>query len=580
MARRRKELQKLSKVPTGISGFDEISFGGLPLGRPTLVAGIAGSGKTLFGVEFLARGAQVFSEPGVLMSFEESSEDLIKNFSSLGFDLQALIDKRLLVIDHVTIERSEIEETGEYNLDGLFIRLNYAIKSINAKRVLLDTIETLFSGLVNENILRAELRRLFRWLKERGVTAVITGERGKETLTRHGLEEYIADCVILLDHTVNDRIATRRMRLVKYRGSEHGSDEYPFLISESGISVLPITSLRLEHIASSERVSTGVKELDTMMEGRGFYRGSSILVSGTAGTGKSTLAAHFVNASCSRKEKVIYFAFEESASAIQRNMNSIGIDLENCQKTGLLQISASRPTMWGLEIHLARMHKTISEFKPRVIVVDPISNMVSVGSLNEVKSMLIRLIDFIKESGITALFTDLITTGESSEFTEVGISSLMDTWILLRDIELFGERNRGIYVLKARGMNHSNQIREFLITEKGIDIIDVYTGPSGVLTGSARAAQEAKERATELIRKQDLQKKQRELDRKKKILESQMNLLKIQYEGEEEELQKSILQDKLREKTIYLDRSRMSIVRKSKSKSEQPIVPKELADGQ
>ena len=569
MARKRKKLQKLSKVPTGISGFDEISFGGLPQGRPTLVAGIAGSGKTLFGVEFLARGAQLFSEPGVLMSFEESSEDLIKNFSSLGFDLQALIDKKLLVIDYVTVERSEIEETGEYNLDGLFIRLNYAIKSINAKRVLLDTIETLFSGLVNENILRAELRRLFRWLKERGVTAVITGERGKETLTRHGLEEYIADCVILLDHTVNDRIATRRLRVVKYRGSEHGSDEYPFLISESGISVLPITSLRLEHIASNDRVSSGVKELDAMMEGKGFYRGSSILVSGTAGTGKSTLAAHFVNASCSRKEKVLYFAFEESASAIQRNMKTIGIDLENCLKTGLLQISASRPTMWGLELHLARMHKVISEFQPRVIVVDPISNMVSVGSLNEVKSMLIRLIDFIKESGITALFTDLITTGESSEFTEVGISSLMDTWILLRDIELYGERNRGIYVLKARGMNHSNQIREFIITQKGIDIINVYTGPSGVLTGSARVAQEAKERAIELFRVQELEKKQRELGRKKKVLESQMNLLKMQYEGEEEELQKSILQDKLREKTIYSDRSRMSIARRSKSELEQ-----------
>ncbi|MDG5813704.1 circadian clock protein KaiC [Chitinispirillales bacterium ANBcel5] len=559
----KREPKKLQKTPTGITGFDEITRGGLPQGRPCLVAGKAGSGKTLFGMEFLARGAMEFNEPGMLMSFEERTEDLVRNFASLGFDLQDLMDKDKLSIDYVFVERSEIEETGEYSLDGLFVRLAYGIEQVKAKRVVLDTIEALFSGLTNEAVLRAELRRLFYWLKEKGVTAVITGERGTDTITRHGLEEYVADCVILLDHTVDERIATRRMRVVKYRGSAHGTDEYPFLIDEEGISVLPVTSLQLEHQVSTQKISSGVQRLDTMLGGQGFFYGSSILVSGTSGTGKSTLAASFAESGCESGKNVLYFAFEESPSQIIRNMKLLDIDLQKYIKKGNLKIESARPTVWGLELHLASMHKAINEHKPDMVIVDPISNLISVGSLNEVKSMLVRLIDYIKGLNITAMFTDLIHGGKQHEATEAGVSSLMDTWILLKTIELNGERNRGIYVLKARGINHSNQIREFLITPKGIDIIDVYTGRDGVLTGSARVSQEAKENAENLKRKQKIESLQKKIERKDQMLQNQIKLLKAEAETEKELLIKEIEEMKQREKILSMERKNIASKRRA-----------------
>ncbi len=558
----KSRMPSLEKTPTGIQGFDEITNGGLPKGRPCLVAGGAGSGKTLFGMEFLARGALQFNENGVMMSFEERAEDLIKNFASLGFNLHDLIEKKMLLIDYVYIERAEIEETGEYSLDGLFVRLDYAISSTGAKRVLLDSIEALFSGLSNEGILRSELRRLFYWLKKKEVTAIITGERGVNTLTRYGLEEYIADCVVLLSHTVKNQIATRRMRVVKYRGSSHGADEYPFLIDKNGISVLPVTSLSLNHKVSSKRIASGIERLDTMLGGKGFYRGSSILVSGTSGTGKSTLAASFAHAACLRGEKVLYFAFEEAPQQIIRNMRSIGLELENCVNNDTLNIHASRPTAWGLELHLAKMHQIIDSFQPEFIIVDPISNFISVGTINEVRSMLTRLIDHIKNQGITSMFTDLITGGVFTEKTEIGISSIMDTWILLKHIEINGERNRGIYILKARGIAHSNQIREFLLTSEGIDIIDVYTGPGGVLTGTARVTQEAQEKADELIRQKEIERMQKEISRKEKIMQNQMATLQAKFEAEKADLMKTIEERKIRERVLADDKRKIAEMRK------------------
>jgi circadian clock protein KaiC len=495
----------LPKTPTGIQGLDEITFGGLPKGRPTLICGSAGCGKTLLSMEFLIHGAMKYNEPGVFIAFEETEEDLRKNVASLGYDLEDLSNRKKLVIDYVHIERSEIEETGEYDLEGLFVRLGYAIDSIGAKRVVLDTIEAIFAGLPNPSILRAELRRLFRWLKDKGVTAIITAERGDATLTRHGLEEYVSDCVVLLDHRVREQISTRRLHIIKYRGSMHGTNEYPFLIDEHGISVLPITSIGLKHKASAERISSGVERLDAMLGGKGYFRGTSILVSGTAGTGKSSLAAHFVDAACRRGERCAYFATEESPDLIVRNMRSIGIDLGPWIKKGLLRFDSTRPTFYGLEMHLLRMHKLVTETKARVVVVDPITSYISLGDPLEVKSMLTRLIDFFKGNQITALFTSLTEGDSALEQSEVGISSLMDTWILLRPIESNGERNRGIWILKSRGMAHSNQIREFLITNQGIDLIDVYLGAEGVLTGSARAAREAREKAEALRRRQDIE---------------------------------------------------------------------------
>jgi circadian clock protein KaiC len=551
---------QLLKSPTGIQGLDEVTGGGLPKGRPTLVAGGAGCGKTLFGMEFLVQGARQYNEPGIFVSFEESSQELTKNFSSLGYDLNELVARKKLILDYIHIERSEIEVTGEYDLEGLFVRLQSLIESIGAKRIVLDTIETLFSALPNEGILRAELRRLFRWLKSKGLTAIITAEKGDGALTRHGLEEYVSDCVISLDHLVTNLVSTRRMRIVKYRGSSHGTNEYPFLIDDTGISVLPITSVELRHAASTERIPSGIPRLDAMLGGKGFYRGSSILVSGTAGTGKTSMAAHFADSVCKRGERCLYLAFEESENQIIRNMRSIGIDLEQWTRLGGLTFHAARPTMYGLEMHLARIHRLIEDLKPHAILFDPITNLMAVAGANEVKAMLTRLIDYLKLNKITAFFTNL-SHQHTLEQTDLAVSSLMDTWISLRDIELGGERNRGLYVLKSRGMKHSNQIREFLLTDKGIDLIDVYVGGGNVLTGSARAAQEARERAEETVLREEIERKKRELDRKRQAVEAQVAALQSQYEAEEKELSVNLGELKLKKQAVKEDHEKMLLRR-------------------
>jgi circadian clock protein KaiC len=530
-------LPQLPKAPTGIEGLDEITEGGLPLGRPTLVCGSAGCGKTLLGIEFLVRGILDYDEPGVLMTFEETADELASNVTSLGFDLKGMQADKKLRVDHVHIDRSEIEETGEYDLEGLFIRLGYAIDSIGAKRVMLDTIEALFSGFPNETVLRSEIRRLFRWLKEKGVTTIITAERGEGTLTRQGLEEYVSDCVILLDNRVIDQITTRRLRIVKYRGSTHGTNEYPYLITEDGFSVLPVTSLKLEHTVSDEIISSGVPGLDEMFTRRGWYKGSSILITGTAGTAKTTLAASFALEACRRGERCLYFAFEESPAQLIRNMRSVGLDLQPCVDQGMLIIEASRPTLNGLERHLVTVHKLINEYKPQAVVIDPISNLVSVGSLSEVRSMLTRLIDFLKVNSITALFTALVSGRDGRmEMTEEGVSSLVDTWISVRDLEGIGERNRGLSILKARGMAHSNQVREFLVTEHGIQLLDVIIGPLGIITGASRLTQRMQEQAQLVAQQHELSRRDRELERKRRVLEATIANLRTEFESVEEEL--------------------------------------------
>jgi circadian clock protein KaiC len=548
----------LSKSPTGIQGFDEITGGGLPTGRPTLICGGAGCGKTLFGMEFLVRGATQFNEPGVFMSFEETNEELIKNVASLGFNLEGLVKLKKIALDHVHIERSEIEETGEYDLEGLFIRLGYAIDSIGAKRVVLDTIESLFAGLPNQLILRAELRRLFRWLKDKGVTTIITGERGEETLTRQGLEEYVSDCVIMLDHRVTEQTSTRRLRVVKYRGSIHGTNEYPFLIDETGFSVLPVTSLGLKHIVSNERISSGITALDKMLEGKGYYRGSTVLISGTAGVGKTSIAAHFTEAACRRGERVLFFCFEESPNQLMRNMLSIGIKLEPWVRKGLLQFQATRPTFYGLEMHLAVTHKIVNIFKPDIVILDPINTFVVGEKEFEVKTMLMRIVDFLKANQITALFTSLTSHQGTLESSDVGISSLIDTWLLLRDIELNGERNRGMYVLKSRGMANSNQIREFILTDHGVELRKLYVGALGVLTGSARIAQEALENTEVLTRKHDIERKKREIERKRKVLEAQVAALQADFSLEESEAKKMIETEQDTIKRLEQDKLKMA----------------------
>ena len=556
---------KFPKTPTGITGLDEITEGGLPTGRPTLICGGPGCGKTLLSIEFIVRGAVEFNEPGVFIAFEEKASELEMNVASIGFDLKQLQAEKKVKIDHVHIERSEIEETGEYDLDGLFIRLGYAIDSIGAKRVVLDTIENLFSSLNNQGILRAELRRLFSWLKEKGVTAIITGERGESSLTRQGLEEYVSDCVILLEHRVINQISTRLMRIVKYRGSVHGTNEYPFLIDHEGFSVLPVTSLKLDSDISSDRVSSGILSLDQMLEGKGFYKGSSILVSGTAGTGKTSIAASFANQACLDNKKCIYLAFEESPNQIIRNMRSIGFDLNKHVEAGLLEFHAFRPTLYGLEMHLVAIHKLVKKFNPEVVILDPITNLITVGSVSEVKAMLIRLIDFLQQSQITVMFTALTLNSVVNEQTDEGVSSLVDAWLLVRDIEYNGERNRGMYIMKSRGMKHSNQVREFVISNEGLTLVDVYLGPDGVIVGSAREAQMLQEVAGLELHGHAISRKDREILRKKKVLESTIATLQSEFESVEEELNKVYIEDELRKQIIEKNREEMTRIRRGES---------------
>jgi len=553
----------ITKTLTGISGLDEITLGGLPTGRPTLICGEAGSGKTLFSIEFIVKGALDYNEPGVFMAFEEKADELKTNVASLGFDLDKLEQDKKIRIDYVHIDRAEIEETGEYDLEGLFIRLGYAIDSIGAKRVVLDTIENLFSGLNNQGILRAEIRRLFQFLKSKGVTAIITGERGDKSLTRQGLEEYVSDCVILLDHRIINQISTRRLRIVKYRGSVHGTNEYPFLIDDEGISVLPVTSLELNKDVSSESISSGVEALDKMLGNKGFYRGSSILVSGTAGTGKTSIAASFADSTCSKKEKCLFFAFEESPKQIIRNMKSIGLNLQQHLDNGYLEFYASRPTIYGLEMHLVAIHKAIKKFQPKVVILDPITNLITIGSVSEVKTMLVRLIDFLQAEQITVMFTALTLNNIVNEQTDEGVSSLVDAWLLIRDIENNGERNRGLYIMKSRGMKHSNQIREFIITDDGLNLVDVFLTEDGVLTGSAREARVLLEQTGEVIHAQAISRKDRELERKRKVLESKIDSLRSEYESAEEELNKVYVEEALKKQVMGETLSKLTDLRRA-----------------
>ncbi|TWO72760.1 circadian clock protein KaiC [Caenimonas sedimenti] len=561
----------IEKAPTGIAGLDEITQGGLPRGRPTLVCGAAGCGKTMLGAEFIVRGATDFGENGVFMMFEENAQELADNLRSLGFDIDKLVREKKVAIDFVHVERSEIEETGAYDLDGLFIRLGHAIDQVNAKRVVLDTVEALFAGIPNHAILRSELRRLFRWLKERGMTAVITGERGEGTLTRYGLEEYVADCVILLDHRIADQVSTRWLRVVKYRGSAHGTNEYPFLIGSHGLSVLPVTSMRLEHEAPRERVSTGIAGLDDMFGGQGLYKGSSVLVSGAPGTGKSSVSSSFAAAACERGERALIFAYEESQSQLLRNMGSIGLDLGQWVKKGLLKIHATRPTLHGLEQHLVEIYDLVREFKPDIVVVDPISNLSATQQDSGLKLTLMRLIDFLKARAITAMFTSLTAdTSQPVASSEVGVSSLMDSWLLLNNLAFNGERTRTLQVLKSRGMHHSNQVREFVFSDHGVDLVDVYLSGDRVLTGTARMAQEAQELAAGELREQDHERRIRELATRRRMLDSQIASLTAEAEERAGEINFQIAREKLEAEGMAARARKIAAARAPTKASRQP----------
>ena len=550
---------QLPKAPTGIPGLDEVLLGGIPAGRPTLICGSAGCGKTLLGMTFLVNGATRFGEPGVFVSFEETSRDLADNVASLGFDVPGLIAAKKLAIDHIRIERSEIEETGEYDLEGLFVRLGYAVDQIGAKRVVLDTLEALFSNLSHEATLRAELRRLFGWLKDRGLTAIITGERGEGTLTRLGLEEYISDCVILLDNRVQDQVTTRRLRVVKFRGSAHGTNEYPFLLDDQGITVVPLSSAGLRHRVSDEVVATGIAGLDAMLGPGGIYRGSSVLISGVPGSGKTILGASFAAAACERGERSIFFSFEESAEQLIRNVGSAGIGLQRHVDAGLLRFETKRPASFGFEMHLAHMQRELDRFQPSAVIVDPVTSFR--GPDSEVHALLLRMLDILKTRGITTVFTSLTSSDERVAQGDLGLTSLMDTWIFLVDIESNGERNRGIYTLKSRGMNHSNQIREYLLTGEGVKFVDAYLGVTGVLTGSARLAKDAQERVEAQQQRDEAARRRREIANRRAATERQIAELHAEIDTQDAEAARLVAEEERYETVLETDRVAMGASR-------------------
>jgi circadian clock protein KaiC len=530
-----RESVGLAKAPTGIKGLDDVTGGGLPRGRTTLIAGGAGSGKTLLGVEFLVHGALDHGEPGVLLAFEESAADLSANVASLGYDLDRMQADGLLMIDAFRLDRAEVVETGAYDLDGLFIRLGYAVDAIGAKRVVLDSIEVLFAALDNEATVRAELRRLFRWLKARGLTAVVTGEKGDGLITRHGIEEYVSDCVITLDHRVHEQISTRRLRVVKYRGSVHGTDEFPFLITDRGLVVLPLTSAHLDYDASSERISTGVPRLDHMLGG-GVFRGSSVLVSGEAGTGKTTLAAKMLQTSCERGERALFVSFEESPAQLARNMASVGLDLNRWIDQGLLRLWAARPSAYGLEMHLASLLRLVDDFDPSIVALDAMTSVAQNGVAGDVMSLITREVDLLKSRGITAVMTELNRSGE--ETSDVAVSSLMDTWLLVRNIETNGERNRLLFVRKSRGSAHSNQVREFVVNDTGLELLDVSVGPDGAVLGSARLVVEAESRDAAVRRADDIKRRRDELARRRREVDAQTDALRQALDDEVAEVER------------------------------------------
>lgn len=525
-------VSPLEKCPTGITGFDEITGGGLPRGRPTLLAGHAGTGKTLFALEFILHGIERYREPGVFVSFEESPAEIATNVASIGFDLDLHQREKRLRVLHIDLSGDEVVEAGDYDLDGLFLRLGAAIDATGAQRIALDGVENLFAAFEDLRILRAEFRRLMVWLKARNITAVVTTERGVSTITRHGLEEYIADCVVTLDHRVDDQIATRRLRVVKYRGSAHGSDECPFVLDHKGFVVMPLTSAGLDYAVSTEQMSTGIGSLDSMLAG-GVYRGSSVLVSGSSGTGKSSIAAHFANAACSRGERCLYVALEESPAQIERNMRSIGFDLKQWVDAGLLRFHAARPSARGLESHLVTLSGLVEEFAPEVVVIDPITSLNSGQEVERVKAMLIRAVDLFKSHGITSLFTALTLGGEAPESTSVAVSSLVDVWWLLRNLENTGERTRAMYVCKARGTAHSNQVREFLLTNEGVRLVDVMLDADGeILTGSGRLMREKQQASEDAASRADANQRRATLERRRRSLDAKIAALRAEYEEE------------------------------------------------
>lgn len=554
-------LQGIEKSLTGIDGFDELTLGGLPTGRPTLVCGSAGCGKTLFASTFLLNGARDFNEPGVFVTFEERPDDIASNVASLGFGVDDLVEQGKLSIEHIAIDPSELAEIGDYDLEGLFLRLELAVEQVGAKRIVLDTIESLFSAFQNPAVLRAEIRRLFDWLKDKGLTAVITGERGDGSLTRQGLEEYVSDCVILLDHRVHNQISTRRLRIVKYRGTAHGTNEYPFLIDRDGFSVLPVSSLGLNHAVSEERISTGIADLDIMLEGRGFHRGSSVLISGVAGSGKSTICANFVDSTCKNGERAIYFSFEESAAQTVRNMRSIGLDLQPHFDAQLLRHIAARPTFYSLEMHLAIMLREVVRFKPSLVVLDPISAFMGSGDQLEVQSMLLRMVDALKSRGVTAVFTHLMHSADGNTETDAGLSSLMDAWILLLNREAGGEFNRELYLLKARGMAHSNQVREFIMSRDGIKLREPYLGDGRALTGSARTSEEARARRAEARRKLETEKVLEQIEHRRRKAKAQMEALQAELDADEAELKRVINAE-----DVYLEQAKSDHAEMEKSR--------------
>jgi circadian clock protein KaiC len=555
-------LPGIAKCSSGIHGFDEITFGGLPRGRSTLICGGAGTGKTLFAMEFIVRGARDFREPGLFVTFEESAAELVTNVASLGIDLAQLIERKRLAIDHIQLSPSEIMATGEFNLDGLFIHLGAAIKAVGAKRIAIDSLGTLLARLPNELILGGELRRLFAWLKELGITAIITTELGDTTLTRYRLDEYISDCVIVLDQRVINQMSTRRLRIIKYRGALHGTNEYPMLIDEGGLSVLPIRALNLDYPLTGQHQRTGIPRLDTMLGGKGFYRGSCILISGSAGSGKTSLAALFALQLAREGKRCLYLPTEEAPRQLLRNLTSIGVDLAVPLRQGLLKMQPIRPTIFGLEQHLLNIQREVEHFRPAAVIIDPTSSLTSIGDPLAIEGMLIRLINFLKMKGITLLLTSLTAGGPLEEASMAAISSQVDTWIVQKMVQTPSERNRVLYIMKSRGMAHSNQLREYTLSARGVDLLDVYDSGGEEATGTGRLRQQAHAEAEEKVRSLAAEQGLRARAQTRRNLQAQIAELETQLSETKLDRQREQRRVQSQAATLRTDQTRLARARK------------------
>ena len=527
-------------VSTGVKGLDDVLGGGIPQGHAMLLVGKPGTGKSILSMEYLLHGIELHKENGVYISFEESEKQIISNAASFGWKFEEMVKKNKLAISYIDMQPEQMRTVGDYDLSALILRVKGAIKKVNARRVVIDGINNLLSTFDDERIIRSDLLRLIREIKEVNATIFITGERGHDSWSKMGFEEYLADGLMHLDNRTDGNYQTREIQVVKCRGINHYTGKSPFIINSEGMSIRPLITADFDYKVLKSRVSTGIADIDNMLGGKGLYRGSTVYITGPSGAGKTSISSSFANGACSRGERALFLAFEESSDQIIRNMKSIGLSLDKWVNEKLLYFYTARATTNSLEGHLDNIMTMVREVEPTCVVLDPISAFRPIANENETKLMLIRLNDYLRARKITTVFTALSSDGEYSEHADVQLSSIADTWIVVRIMDYKGERNNVMQLMKSRGMSHSRQMKEMYFTGNGLKLQNVYQGPEGVLTGAARIGQEKYEKLKEARNVIEIDKNRKKIERKKSLLEASIEALKHEYEEELEALHAAI----------------------------------------